>query len=391
MRTVAVAFAALLGLLTAVTLSGCASDPVVSGTSRAPQPLDIGPDASAVLAMIQPDDGVQAVIDYIDSAQETLDIAVYQFEPSFDALVEALQGAQERGVRVRILLSGTIYPPTSPNGNPQDAQELRDLGLDAQLSRPEFSFSHWKMLIADGKTDGGSVLLCDFNLGPGYFGIDPAYPDEGETRGMAVLDTNPVDVSLIQRTFDADWPPYSPWPANNSPRLVWSPSDATCDSPSCTMPGVSLEPVGNSRAAITALIDSATATLDVYVQAFAFPSQLLQPLLNACTSGVAIRVLGNDGGINDEVLRSLSDCGAEVRWNTADPSGDGRVMYLHTKTIVADAGLPTGVAYVGSVNPFLDESVQTERELGILITDPASIDRIDSVFTRDFDAGSSAS
>ena len=59
--------------------------------------------------------------------------------------------------------------------------------------------------------------------------------------------------------------------------------------------------------------------------------------------------------------------------------------------IVADAGLPTGVAYVGSVNPFLDESVQTERELGILITDPASIDRIDSVFTRDFDAGSSAS
>lgn len=372
------------------SLTACSSDPSVSGNSRSPVPLDLGPDVSAVVATIQPDDGVQAVVDYIDSATKTLDIAVYQMEPGYDVLVEALQGAQARGVRVRILLSSTIYPPTAENGNPADAERLQALGLDAQLSRPEFSFSHWKVLIADGATDRGSVLLCDFNLGPGYFGLDPAYPDEGETRGMAVLDTNPVDVSMIQRTFDADWPPFAPWPANNAPHLVWSPSDPTCDSPSCQMSGAPLEPVGNSRAAITALIDSATTTLDVYVQAFAYPSQLLQPLLDACASGVSVRVVGNEGGINDKVLRSLGNCGAQVRWNTTDPSGDGRVMYIHTKTIVADAGLPSGVAYVGSVNPFLDESVQTERELGILITDPSSVDRIDAVFTRDFDAGTSA-
>ncbi|MEK9811394.1 MAG: phospholipase D-like domain-containing protein, partial [Candidatus Nanopelagicales bacterium] len=232
-----------------------------------------------------------------------------------------------------------------------------------------------KVLIADGATEKGSVLLCDFNLGPGYFGLDPAYPDQGETRGMAVLDTDPVDVSMIQRTFDADWPPYEPWPANDTAHLDWTPSDPTCDTPTCQMPGAPLEP---------------TTSLDVYVQAFAYPSELLQALVNACASGVKVRVVGNEGGINDEVLRSLGKCGAQVRWNTTDPSGDGRVMYIHTKTIVADAGLPTGVAYVGSVNPFLDESVQTERELGILITDPASVDRIDTVFNRDFEAGTSA-
>lgn len=380
-------FAAVVGVL---LVTACSSAPSVQGQSRSAVPLALGPDSSAVLATVQPDDGVGAVIDYIESAQETLDIAVYQFEPTYDALVEALQAAQDRGVRVRILLSGTIYPPSSPNGNPEDAAQLRALGLDAELSRPEFSFSHWKMLIADGKTDHGSVLVCDFNLGPGYFGIDPAYPQEGDTRGMAILDTDPVDVSVIQRTFDADWPPYQSWPANDSPRLVWSPSDDTCDSPSCTMPGASLQPTGNSRGAISALIGSATSSMDVYVQAFAYPSELLQPLLDACASGVRIRVLGNEGGINDEVLRSLADCGAEVRWNPIDPTGDGRVMYIHTKTIVVDAGLPTGVAYVGSVNPFLDESVQTERELGIFITDPDSVDRINTVFTRDFDSGSAA-
>ncbi len=388
MRYLAILLSALL--VGAGGLTACSSQPTVTGTSRAPTPLNLGSDVSAVVATIQPDDGVQTVVNYINSATKTLDIAVYQMEPDYDVLVEALQGAQDRGVKVRILLSSTIYPPTAENGNPADAERLRDLGFDVELSRPEFSFSHWKVLIADGATEKGSVLLCDFNLGPGYFGLDPAYPDQGETRGMAVLDTDPVDVSMIQRTFDADWPPYEPWPANDTAHLVWSPSDPTCDSPSCQMPGAPLEPVGNSRAAISALLGSATTSLDVYVQAFAYPSELLQALVNACASGVKVRVVGNEGGINDEVLRSLGKCGAQVRWNTTDPSGDGRVMYIHTKTIVADAGLPTGVAYVGSVNPFLDESVQTERELGILITDPASVDRIDAVFNRDFEAGTSA-
>jgi len=74
-------------------------------------------------------------------------------------------------------------------------------------------------------------------------------------------------------------------------------------------------------------------------------------------------------------------------WNPIDPTGDGRVMYIHSKTIIVDSGLPTGVAYVGSVNPFLDESVQTERELGVLVTDPASIRRILQAFEADLRSG----
>lgn len=370
----------------ALVLTSCTSAPVVTGTSGPPAPLDLAANSQVTLATMQPDDGVGPVVEFIESATRTLDIAVYQFEPSYDVLVEALQAAQNRGVRVRILLSGTIYPPSSTNGNPAAAAQLRALGLDVELSRPEFSFSHWKVLVADGASTDGRALICDFNLGPGYFGIDPAYPTEGDTRGMAVLDTDPVDVSMIQRTFDADWPPFASWPPNDSARLIWSPSDDTCDSPSCTTPAV-LEPVGNSRDRLTALLNSATSTVDIYVQAFAYPSELLQPVLDACARGVRVRVVGNEGGINDEVLRSLADCGAEVVWNPIDPTGDGRVMYIHSKTIIVDSGLPTGVAYVGSVNPFLDESVQTERELGVLVTDPASIRRILQAFEADLRSG----
>jgi phosphatidylserine/phosphatidylglycerophosphate/cardiolipin synthase-like enzyme len=341
------------------------------------------------LESIQPEDGIDAVTGFIDEAAKSVDIAVYQMDPSYSPLIESLTRAKERGVRVRILLSGTIYPPGSTNDNPRDVEILREQGFEAALSRPEFSFSHWKVLIIDAGTAGAQALICDFNLEAGYFGIDPQYPDEGDTRGMAVLDRDPADVDMIARTFDADWPPYKPWPANDRPNLVWSPSDSTCDSTSCTS-AYPLEPVGNSRDVMLSLIGNAQDSLDIYAQALAEPSQLLVPLLDAANRGVKVRIIGNDGGINTDALSKLKDAGAEVVINPMDPGGDGKVMYIHTKTIVADAGQPSAIAYVGSVNPFLDESIDTERELGVLLTDPTSIERILLIFNRDFASGTSA-
>ncbi|MGI9197502.1 MAG: phospholipase D-like domain-containing protein [Candidatus Nanopelagicales bacterium] len=354
-----------------------------------PPPLEVDRTGQITLESIQPDDGVGAVISVIAAATKSIDIAVYQMDPNYSPLVVALTQAKDRGVRVRILLSGTIYPPGSTNDNPQDVEILRALGFEAALSRPEFSFSHWKVLIVDAGTRDSKALICDFNLEAGYFGIDPAYPQEGDTRGMAVIDTDPLDVDMIARTFEADWPPYKPWPANDRPNLVWSPSDSTCDSVSCASP-YPLEPVGNSRSVMLSLIGNAQVSLDVYAQALAEPSELLQPLLDAAHRGVKVRIVGNDGGINSDAQAKLKEAGAEIVTNPTDPSGDGKVMYIHSKTIVADAGTPGAIAYVGSVNPFLDESLDTERELGVLLTDPTSIERIVLTFDTDFGAGSRA-
>lgn len=354
-----------------------------------PPPLQVDRNGLITLESIQPDDGIGAVTRFIDSATTSIDIGVYQMDPSYSPLIEALTRAKDRGVRVRILLSGTIYPPGSTNHNPRDVEILRAQGFDAALSRPEFSFSHWKVLVSDAGTDTARALICDFNLEAGYFGIDPQYPNEGDTRGMAVLDSDPGDVDMIARTFDADWPPYKPWPVNDRPNLVWSPSNAVCDSVSCAS-AYPLEPTGNSRDVMLSLIGNAQQSLDVYAQALAEPSQLLQPLLDAASRGVDVRILGNDGGINTDALQKLKDAGAQVVINPTDPGGDGRVMYIHTKTIVADAGTPEALAYVGSINPFLDESIDTERELGVLLTDPTSIERIVLVFDRDFASGQAA-
>ena len=374
-------------LIPALVLAACSSTPAT--TLPTPPPLQVERTGLITLESIQPEDGISAVTDFIDAARESVDIAVYQMDPSYSPLIEALTRAKARGVRVRILLSGTIYPPGSTNDNPRDVEILREQGFEAELSRPDFSFSHWKLLIIDAGTDTGKALICDFNLEAGYFGLDPQYPDEGDTRGMAVLDTDPADVDMIARTFDADWPPYKPWPANDRPNLVWSPSNSTCDSTSCAS-AYPLEPAGNSRDVMLSLIGNSRESLDIYAQALAEPSQLLTPLLDAANRGVKVRIVGNDGGINTDALAKLKEAGAEVVINPTDPGGDGRVMYIHTKTIVADAGTPEAIAYVGSINPFLDESIDTERELGVLLTDPASIERILLIFDRDFGSGQAA-
>ncbi len=376
---------ALLGA--ALALVACSGSP--AATLPTPPPLQVERTGMITLESIQPEDGINAVTRLIDEATTSVDIAVYQMDPGYSPLIEALTRAKERGVQVRILLSGTIYPPGSTNDNPRDVEILRAQGFEAALSRPEFSFSHWKVLVIDAGTAGAKALICDFNLEAGYFGIDPQYPDEGDTRGMAVLNTDPADVDMIARTFDADWPPYKPWPANDRPNLVWSPSDSTCDSTSCTS-AYPLEPVGNSRDVMLSLIGNAQESLDIYAQALAEPSQLLTPLLDAANRGVKVRIIGNDGGINTDALSKLKEAGAEIVINATDPGGDGKVMYIHTKTIVADAGQPDAIAYVGSINPFLDESIDTERELGVLLTDPTSIERIMLIFDRDFGSGERA-
>ena len=376
---------ALLALT--LVLAACSGTP--PATLPTPPPLQAERTGMIALESIQPEDGISTVTDFIDAARESVDIAVYQMDPSYSPLIESLTRAKDRGVRVRILLSGTIYPPGSTNDNPRDVEILREQGFEAALSRPDFSFSHWKVLITDAGTQAAQALICDFNLEAGYFGLDPQYPDEGDTRGMAVLDTDPADVDMIARTFDADWPPYKPWPANDRPNLVWSPSDSTCDSSSCAS-AYPLEPVGNSRDVMLSLIGNSRESLDIYAQALAEPSQLLAPLLDAAQRGVKVRIIGNEGGINSDALTKLKDAGVEVVISPTDPGGDGRVMYIHTKTIVADAGQPDAIAYVGSINPFLDESIDTERELGVLLTDPTSIERILLTFDRDFGSGQSA-
>jgi phosphatidylserine/phosphatidylglycerophosphate/cardiolipin synthase-like enzyme len=328
--------------------------------------------------MVEPEAGVAPVISLLDSATTSIDISVYDLDPGYSPVTAALLAAQNRGVKVRVLLSRTQFPLTGPQPGPAKAARLRALGLDAQLSRPEFSYSHEKAIVIDAGTAGARALVADFNLALGYFGHDPAYPKEGETRGMAVLVTDPADVAEIASYFTADWPPYAQWPASTRPNLLWSPSQRTFTNP------------GNSTSVLMQLIAEARTTLDLYVQELPLPAILFDPLIQRAQDGLRVRIIGNDGGVDGKAVEALAAAGVTLVYAAADPNGVGKPLYIHTKTIIADGGTDRAVAYVGSINPFVDQSLQTERELGVFVTDAGSVGQIQSVFDRDFGSARAA-
>lgn len=323
------------------------------------------------LAMVEPDDSVRPVVDFIDGAERTLDLAFYELDPSYRPVRAALRRAAARGVKVRVLLSRQYYPPGSANENPAAVRSLRRLGVAAQLSSPRYSYSHWKFLLRDARTPARQALVCDFNIAKSYFGTDPAYPKEGGTRGMAVLDTDPDDIAEISKAFDADWPPYSDQPAADRPNLVWAPS------------GRRYNPQGNAKAALGSLITGAEQTIDAYIQELPVPADLLGALVERAQAGVAVRVIGNQGGMDDAVAR-LQAAGAQVRYGPAAVDGSGRPLYIHSKSILVDAATERGVVFIGSENPFVNMSLGSERELGVLLTDPSSRSRVVATFDRDF-------
>lgn len=347
--------------------------------SATPSGLPGGATPSTIsLAMMEPEDGTAPLVALLQSATTSIDVCVYEMDPDYTPITDALLAAQARGVKVRVLISRTEYPPSAPQKNPGVVEKLQALGLDAQLSRPEFSYSHEKSITIDAGTPGARTLIADFNLSAGYFGLDPAYPKEGETRGMAVLDTDPADVAEISTYFNADWPPYAQWPPSDRPNLLWSPSQDTFTNP------------GNSTSALLALIAGAQKSLDLYIQELPLPAVLFEPLLKRAADGLPIRIIGNEGGVDKEAVRQLQAAGVKLVYAASDPNGDGRPIYIHTKTIVADAGTTRTVSYVGSINPFVDMSLQTERELGAFVTQPDSNAKIMATFERDFSTGKPA-
>ena len=329
------------------------------------------------LAMVQPDDTVRPVVEFIDGARRTLDIAVYELDPQYRPLRGALRRAVDRGVAVRVLLSRQYYPPGADNANPAAVRSLRRLGVEAELSSPEYSYSHWKVMVRDARTSARQALVCDFNLARSYFGTDPAYPKEGGTRGMAALDTDPRDIAEITTSFDADWPPYADQPPADRPNLVWAPA------------GRRFNPQGNAKAAIGSLITGAEETIDAYIQELPVPADLLGALVERAEAGVAVRIIGNKGGMDDAVGR-LQAAGAQIRYGPAALDGSGRPMYIHSKSILVDAATDRGVVFIGSENPFVNMSLNSERELGVLLTDTTSRSRVASTFERDFAAADPA-
>jgi cardiolipin synthase A/B len=291
--------------------------------------------------IVEPDDGLDPVREFIESAKSSL--LIKQFAFTEESFIKAVIDRKKAGVDVRVMLN-----PQRSGGdraNDETYEKFEKAGVKVQWSNPNFYVTHEKSMVVDGT----AALVATFNLSLKYF---------TQTRDYGIVTTHPHRVAQIVEVFEADWA-HREWTCSNYEGLLWSNS--------------------NSRYHMAQFIDSAKETLHIqhpkYVDAV-----ILDRVVAAADRGVKVHVLcGGKHGISDwdvldtfASLRTLRRFGVKVHKQ--------KNLRVHAKLLIIDSEH----ALLGSMN--IDRSAfDQRRELGITITDHDAVARLKEVFDTDWE------
>jgi cardiolipin synthase len=298
---------------------------------RAEPNATVSSGGGAIGLFVEPDDGREPVLAEITAAKSTIDLTIYLLTDR--DIIAALGAAQARGAQVRVIMDQYPY---GGSGNPEEtAATLRKAGIAVKWSSPKFTFTHAKTMVIDAS----QALIMNLNLSRSAF---------ESNREFGIISTNPGVVTAAQAIFDADWTGKG---IDEAGPLVVSPL--------------------NSRDEISGLIESATQSIDIYAEVMR-DAKIVALLKTKAADGVSIRlILSPDTDVNaNAILGELVDAGVEVRLMSS--------LYIHAKAIVVDGQR----AFVGSEN-FTATSLDENREIGLITSDPVVVARLTNTFEMD--------
>ena len=218
--------------------------------------------------IVEPDDGLDPVRQFIESAQSSL--LVKQFTFTDETLVGAVVDRKLAGVDVRVMLNAARSG--GDRANDETYERFRSAGIDVQWANPKFYVTHEKSIVVDGT----AALVATFNLCEKYF---------TRTRDYGVITHDSRDVAQIVEVFEADWN-HADWEPTYRHGLLWSNS--------------------NSRLHMAQFIDAATHRLDVQHPKFV-DAVITDHLAAAIDRGVKVHVLcGGRHGISEGDVLDLS-------------------------------------------------------------------------------------
>ncbi len=147
-------------------------------------------------------DALQARLEMISRARETIDLEYYLFDTSQAStrmIVQALAERARQGVRVRILRD---YTPFGSRFSPWLAALLGEKGVEVRIYNPAWEFNPWqfrahrKMIIVDGE----EAITGGRNIADAYFGLDRA-------KNFIDLDlwVEGEIVGVMEESFEAFW------------------------------------------------------------------------------------------------------------------------------------------------------------------------------------------
>jgi cardiolipin synthase A/B len=315
--------------------------PAKSSHPAAAHPATAG-GSGTLQVLAEPKAGVGAIYKLITGARSSVELTMYELK---DTTAENdLAADAKRGVDVQVILDSHLEK--SRNTATYDflsAHRVHVTWADAGTTY------HQKTLTVDGKT---SVVMT----------LNMVSEDYSGTRDFAVIDTNHADITAIVATFNADFAHRAVTPPDGAD-LVWSPT--------------------NSQSSILAVINGAKHTLSVENEEMG-DSTITSALVAAAKRGVDVEVIMTAESEWDSAFSELVKAGVHVRLY----ADSDKVLYIHAKAVVADAGRSDQQVFVGSEN-FSKASLGYNRELGLRTANKAVISVISATLAADY-AGAKA-
>jgi PLD-like domain/Putative Ig domain len=296
--------------------------------------------ASDYSLLILPDQGESAIYNFVNSATSSIDMTIYELKDT--TLVNDLVSREKAGVNVRVILDQAHQS--------YDAAAYSALtagGVGVTYSSTAFTYTHQKTITVNNDES----YISTGNFDTTYYAT---------SRDYGVFDTNATDVAAIVAVFNADYAKTSITPSDGAD-LVWSPTD--------------------SQTRLLALINGAQHSLDIEQEEFS-DTALVNAVVAAANRGVTVRVVIEDPSSYSSELNEVTAAGGKV---TGYSSTTG--FYIHAKTIIADYGTSTAKAFAGSEN-FSANSLNDNRELGLISTDSGVVSGLESTFSADFTGSS---
>ncbi|MFJ3696041.1 phosphatidylserine/phosphatidylglycerophosphate/cardiolipin synthase family protein [Streptomyces sp. NPDC090052] len=293
--------------------------------------------ASAYSLVVLPDQKEGAIYDFVNSAKKSVDVTIYELRDT--TLVNDLVKQQKAGVKVRVVFDSQH---SSIDGAAYKA--LSAAGAGVTYSSSAYVYTHQKTITVDG----AKSYISTGNFDTEYYST---------SRDYGVFDTDQGDVAAIEKVFDADYAKTSITPSDGTD-LVWSPTD--------------------SQSHLLALVTGAKSSLDVQEEEFG-DSALVNAVVADAKRGVAVRVVAeNQSSKYSKELQEVTAAGGKVTTYTSSTG-----YYIHAKAIVADYGTSSAKVFAGSEN-FSDNSLNHNRELGLIVSDSAVVSGIEKAFDADF-------
>ena len=325
------------------SLPGNISLPGISNSSGQCQANCIlGTGVQGVRVIVEPEAGESEITGAISDARKSVWVEMYLLTDR--NVMRALEETAQRGIDVRVMLESH---PFGGGGSPQHTlDQLSAAGVKTETTNPDFPLTHEKGMVIDATT---VFIMTSNSTRSALGGSSSGYSN----REYDIIDTIPQDVQAVSAIFEGDWNRTTP--QINDPNLVVSPV--------------------NSRNDFTTLINSAHHTLLIEAEEMQ-DSGIEQALTNAAKRGVRVQVIlpapqGSSGDSNSSGIATIKAGGVQVR-------EDGH-LYMHAKIIVVDGR----EAFVGSEN-ISTQSLNQNRELGIIVADPNVLSTLEQTFQRDW-------